>query len=241
MMKNALFRCFSVFALMSLLVGCSQVEGLIESADGLIKNVDKLVQEESSKNSEIVREEDEESEKSPIEKEVVTVKEISSIQEEDLQEGEDPSTMFGEGEDEGSVSPDYFPEVSAYYDLYDGIIDPPNGYFLPMYDDWELVSEIQDGSDDGWQGKFCFDSDPYYVASQYFADLEEIGLTLNETWYEDDGQETAEGFDHRRFAYYYGADYEGIIEGLDLEIDGKIEFFTDSRGEYCAVSTFYLP
>ena len=226
------------------MVGCSEVEGLIESVDGLIKNVDKLVQEETSKNTDIVSEDSEEREESPKPKgkKVATGKKGTSNADEDLQEGEDPATMFGEGEDEGSVSPDYYPEVSAYYDLYEGVIEAPNGYFLPMYDDWELVSVIKDGSDnDGWQGKFCHMSDPYYVSAQYFADIESIGLTILDTWYEDDGQETELGFDHRRFAYYYGADYEGVIDGLALAVSGKIEFFTDSRGEYCAVSTFYLP
>ncbi|MFD1928254.1 hypothetical protein ACFSFY_09300 [Sporosarcina siberiensis] len=237
-MKMKLFQGLSIIALIVLLSGCSGTEGLIESAENLINSVDKLVQDETAKNKDI---DNEESEKSPSEEKVVTSKEVKVDAVEDEQEGEDPETMFGEDEDDGSVSPDYFPEVSPYYDLYDGEIDPPNGYFLPMYDDWQLVSVIKDGSGEGWQGKFCYDSDPYYVASQYFADIEDLGLRIQESWYEDDGQETAEGFDHKRFAYYYGADYDGTIEGLDLEVSGKIEFFTDSRGEYCAVSTFYLP
>ena len=137
-MKNIIFRCLSVFSMIFLLVGCSEVEGLIESVDGLIKNVDKLVQEEASKNNDI------ESEEPANGKKVVTGKEVTSNTDEDVQEGEDPASMFGEGEDEGSVSSEYFPEVAAYYDLYEGKIDPPNGYFLPMYDDWELVSVIKD-------------------------------------------------------------------------------------------------
>ena len=83
-MKNNLLRYLSVFAMMFLLVGCSEVEGLIESADGLIKNVDKLVQEETSKKSDVVSEK---SEESPGKK-VVTAKEVMSNTDEDVQEGE---------------------------------------------------------------------------------------------------------------------------------------------------------
>ncbi|WP_438318755.1 hypothetical protein [Sporosarcina sp. FA9] len=240
-MKKNLFQGFFIITLIVLLSGCSGTEGLIESAENLIKNVDKLVQEETAKNKDIDSEESKDSEKSTSEGKVVTSKEGKVDAAKDEQEGEDPATMFDEDEDEGSVSPDHYTEVSPYYDLYDGEIDPPNGYFLPMYDDWQLVSVIMDGSGDGWQGKFCYDSDPYYVASQYFADLEDLGLTVQESWYEDYSPATAEEFDHRRYAYYYGANYDGIIDGLNLGINGKIEFFTDSRGEYCAVSTFYLP
>lgn len=237
-MKKKLFQWFSILVLIALLSGCSGTEGLIESAENLINSVDKLVQDETAKNKDI---DSEDSEKSPSEGKVVISKEVKVDMEKAEKEGEDPETMFGEGEDEGSVSPDYYTEVSPYYDLYDGEIDPPNGYFLPMYDDWQLVSVIMDGSGDGWQGKFCYDSDPYYVASQYFADIEDLGLTIQESWYEDYSPGTEDGFDHRRYAYYYGANYDGTIDGLDLEVSGKIEFFTDSRGEYCAVSTFYLP
>lgn len=230
-MKTIVFRSLSVIAMMVLLAGCSEAEGLIESVESLIKNVDKMVQEEADKEDAA----DASEEKAGSTK--VAVNKVAADDEENAQEGEDPSTMFGEGEDEGGVSPDFFHAVSPYYDLYEGNIDHPNGYFMPMYDDWQLVAEMENGDSGVWQGKFCHDSNPYNVAQQYFADLEEYGLNLDATWFEDDGQETAEGFDHRRFAYYYGADFSGTIELLQLPISGKIEFFTDSRGEYCAVST----
>lgn len=230
-MKTILFRSISVIAMMVILSGCSETEGLIESVESLIKNVDKMVQDEAAKDGESATSEETES----TGKAGVTT--VAAETEVDEHEGEDPATMFGEGEDEGSVSPDFFHAVSPYYDLYEGNIDHPNGYFMPMYDDWQLVAEMENGDNGIWQGKFCHDSNPYNVAQQYFADIEELGLHIDASWFEDDGQETAEGFDHRRFAYYYGADYSGTIKLLELPISGKIEFFTDSRGEYCAVST----
>ena len=232
-MKSKFFRGISLFAMMLLLAGCSEAEGLMDSVEGLVKSIDELVQSETSKEKET-------SDGTTETGEVAVSKEEKTEAEEQEQVGEDPASMFGDQDEEGAVSPDYFSEVSPYYDLYEGEIDPANGYFLPIYDDWTLVSVIEDGSNDMWKGKFCHNSDPYRVASQYFADIENLGLTIQNFWYEDDGQETDEGFDYRRFAYYYGADYDGVIEGLNLQIDGKIEFFTDSRGEYCAVSTFTI-
>lgn len=232
-MRMKFFRGLVLFGLLLMLSGCSGADGLIESVEGLVKSIDELVQSETAKEKE-----EGSTEKSEVKNEEPVTTSEASVESDEESIGEDPTTMFGEEDEVGSVSPDFFLQVSPYYHLYEGNIDPPNGYFLPLYDDWLLVSVIEDGANNTWKGKFCYDSDPYYTASQYFADIEGLGLTITSSWFEDDGQETADGFDHRRFAYYYGADYEGIIDGLNINLIGSIQFFTDSRGEYCNVSTF---